>query len=287
MIKLLKDYPRYVTPNFKPYDPVELAKMTEKIVTRWKDNVLMRKYTDVYCAGVYGGIATAYAVGCCLRCIFCWVNKSRDFPEKYGSFYTPQMLFERLKEVAQKRGIRKARISGGEPTLGKQHLLEVLELIEDSNYFKLFILETNGIIFGTDKDYVRKIRNFDKVYVRISLKAGTPEMFTKKTGAVQSSFKIPFQAIRNLIDCGIKFHVAAMSADPRFMTPEERLEFAKKLMEIHPSLLKNLEEEVVDPYKAALERLRYANWKIEWPLRQRYTSISSLIERRMNTKKGG
>ena len=39
--KEMKEYPRYITPGFAPYDPIELAEMTEEIVCRG----LSRKYT--------------------------------------------------------------------------------------------------------------------------------------------------------------------------------------------------------------------------------------------------
>ena len=49
-----------------------------------------------------------------------------------------------------------------------------------------------------------------------------------------------------------------MSADPRIMKPEERRELIKKLVEIESKLLLNLEEEIVNPYKNTLKRLKYA-----------------------------
>jgi len=74
----MEKYPRYVTPNFEPFDPVELARETEKIVTRYnEDGKCERKYTAFYATGVYGGIATGYTVGCCLRCCF------RTLPLRY------------------------------------------------------------------------------------------------------------------------------------------------------------------------------------------------------------
>jgi uncharacterized Fe-S cluster-containing radical SAM superfamily protein len=73
-------YPRYLEEGSQPYDPLALIRLTEEIVCRGE----ARKYTAFYCTGVYGGIATGYTVGCCLRCIFCWVDASRDFPETNG-----------------------------------------------------------------------------------------------------------------------------------------------------------------------------------------------------------
>jgi len=264
----MKIYPRFLSPDSKPFDPVGLARETEKLVCRGRG----RKYTDFYATGVYGGIATGYSCGCCLRCVFCWVDWSRDFPEKYGRFYSPEEVFKRLSKAANEYGTTRLRLSGAEPTLGEEHLLSVLDLVEHSKY-KLFILETNGILFGVDEDYVEKVSKFKKMHIRVSLKAGTPLDFTRKTGATSESFDIPFKAIKNLMKHDCSFHVAAMSADPRITSSEERVSLLSKLAEINQNLLTNLEEEVVDPYQTTLERLKYARFKIEWPLKRVYKAI--------------
>jgi len=48
MLEAGSEYPRYVTPGFKPFDPVKLAKVTEKIVCKGDK----RKYTAFYATGV-------------------------------------------------------------------------------------------------------------------------------------------------------------------------------------------------------------------------------------------
>jgi uncharacterized Fe-S cluster-containing radical SAM superfamily protein len=267
--RTLTSYPRCIGPSLEPFDPVELAYETEKIVCRGD----ARKYTDFYVVGVYGGIATGYAVGCCLRCVFCWVDWSRDYPQRFGQFYSPDEAFRRLKAAAR-RGVNRLRVSGAEPTIGKSHLLALLERFEASD-FELFILETNGILFGVDKDYVRAISRLKKIHVRVSLKAGTPEAFARKTGAEPESFDIPFRGVRNLLDCGVSFHVAAMSADPRIMTPEERRSLIERLEDVDLGLALNLEEEIVDRYRTTLARLRYAALDLDWPLREAYAPIRS------------
>jgi len=52
-----------VFPNsrIKPFDPLELARETEKIVTREGPEGLERKYIGFYLVPVYRGIATGYA----------------------------------------------------------------------------------------------------------------------------------------------------------------------------------------------------------------------------------
>lgn len=255
-----ENYQRYLEPGFTPFDPLELARQTEQIVCRGDS----RKYTKFYCTGVYGGIATGYTCGCCLRCIFCWVDWSRDFPEKSGVFRSPAEAFGQLARVARKARVRQLRISGAEPTIGKSHLLSLLAKVESSS-FRLFILETNGILLGADPNYARQIARFKKVHTRLSLKAGTPEAFTRKTGARPESFELPFEGIVNLLRAEASFHVAAMTADERIVSRQERRNLLDRLSSIHPALADNLEEEIVDPYHTTLERLQYAGLKLKWP----------------------
>ena len=268
----MRAYPCFLTPGFEPFDPIELARETERIVCRGDE----RKYTAFYATGVYGGIATGYTCGCCLRCVFCWVDWSRDFPEKFGEFYSPEEAFRRLRGGARSAGVKKLRISGAEPTLGKGHLLKLLEHVEGSE-FDLFILETNGILFGVDRGYVRAISKFKKPHVRVSLKAGTPEAFTRKTGAKPEAFEIPFRAIRNLLDAGVSFHVAGMVDDPRIVSEDERVELVRRLAEIDTKLVLTFEGEVIDPYDTTLKRLEAAGLELKWPLKVRYRPLRELL----------
>jgi len=251
----MENYSRYVAKKFKNFDPVQLAEKTEKIVCRGNK----RKYTNFSRSREYGGIITGYTCGCCLRCVFCWADWSRDFPERSaGRFYSPEEAFQRLRETASRLGVKKIRLSGAEPTLGREHLLELLKYIDDSEFS--FILETNGILFGVDKSFVKEVSRFKKPHIRVSIKAGTPSEFTRKTGAIPESFEIPFQAIRNLLDYNVNFNVAAVT-DPRIMTREERLKLIAKLKSIDPNLVSNLEEEILEPFHPALTRLNYAGFK--------------------------
>jgi len=263
------NYQRFLTPDFKPFDPLELAKETERIVLREGPEGWERKYTDFYSVPVYGGIATGYAAGCCLRCSYCWSNWSRDFPDKLGQFYSPKQVVSNLLEAAQRgilyseywreriHEINKLRLSGCEPTLGKEHLLAVLKLVEESKY-PLFILETNGILLGHERDYIKKLADFkEKLYVRVSMKAATPEGFAHRTGAMGEYYRLPFKALKHLLDEGIYAKAAAMT-DPKVMPREERELLIHMLDEIDPTsdYPNTLEEEEIDAYDTTIKRLK-------------------------------
>ena len=265
----MKTYQRFLTSNFKPFNPLELARETEKIVTRRGKEGLERKYVGIYSAPVYRGIATGYAAGCCLRCIYCWANWSRDFPERCGEFYSPKEVAQRLFRAAEKGiiapgwerfrhlKVEKLRLSGCEPTIGKEHLLSVLKYVKDSKY-QLFILETNGILFGADRDYVKQLKEFkEKLYVRVSIKAAVPEGFSQRTGALEEYYELPFKALDNLLDEGVYARAAAMT-DPGVMPKEEKKILIEKLNGIDPKAdySSTLEEERIDKYDTTLQRLK-------------------------------
>ena len=146
-------------------DPVKLAEETEKIVSR---GALRKYYRSARPEKWYGGISSAYCCGCNLRCLFCFSGFPRDHPESIGQFYEPQQIFKELVACANKYGYERIRITGNEPTLGKEHLFGLLELIEKTDF--LFILESNGILIGDEEDNARRLAKYKHVHVRISLK---------------------------------------------------------------------------------------------------------------------
>ena len=262
------NYQRFLTPESKPFDPLELAKETENIVTRKGPEGQERKYTAFYSVPVYRGIATGYAAGCCLRCIYCWTNWSRDYPEKHGNYYTPQQAAQNLFKAAENGityseywrrripKVNKLRVSGCEPTIGKEHLLSLLEYVEQSGY--PFYLETNGILFGADRDYVKVLSRFSRfIYVRVSFKAANPEGFSQRTGAIGRFYELPFKALKHLLNEGIYARAAAMT-DPKVMPEEERKILIEKLNAIDPNAryYETLEEECIDTYETTTKRLR-------------------------------
>ena len=112
-------------------------------------------------------------------------------PGRYGKFYLPQQVAEKLTTIAYKKRFRQVRISGNEPTLARDHLLQVLEQIPGDI---LFILETNGILIGHDSTYARDLSRFENLYVRMSMKGTSEAEFTRLTGAELSWFSVKWNS---------------------------------------------------------------------------------------------
>ena len=235
------------------FDPLDLAREIETVVTRGE----LRKYYRTARPGRwYGGIASADCCGCCLRCVFCWSGAPRDNPGGIGKFYSPEHIFGKLDACARKFGYKQLRVSGNEPTLGKEHLLRLLELVDQSGY--LFILETNGILIGWDKSYARELSRFKCLHVRVSIKGTDEHEFSVLTGAKPEAFGLQLKALENLLNAGVSCHPAVMLS----FSPKEGLQgLLKRLEAIDKSLLKQVEEEYVFLYPHVVERLRRAGIK--------------------------
>lgn len=232
-------------------DPLELARATEQIVVR---NFARKYYRLARPARWYGGIATADVVGCNLRCAFCWSGKPRDEPERCGKFYTPEQVFQALHCCAQRYAYRQLRLSGNEPTIGRQHLLALLELVEQEGY--AFILETNGILIGNDSSYAKQLSKFSCLHVRVSLKGTTEAEFAKLTSARPECFQLQLKALQHLLDAGVACHAAVMLSFSTKQTHEQLLERLKSIDERI-----EVESEYVFMYPHVIKRLKSAKLK--------------------------
>ncbi|VVB59327.1 7-carboxy-7-deazaguanine synthase [uncultured archaeon] len=224
------------------YNPLELSKKIEKIVV--ENN--LKKYYRFRPTGFYGGIATADTVGCNLRCKFCWSSNSVWNAMDTGEFYSSEVVADTLQGITDKKGYHQLRISGGEPTIGKQHLIQVLESIK-STY--VFILETNGILLGYDKKYVEDLSIFKNLHVRVCLKGADSEEFSLFTGA-EIGFEYQLTALRYLRDAHMNFNIALVSTHQ-----EKKQNFFKKLVEMNLEKVM-IEEEEIKLYPMVRNRLQ-------------------------------
>lgn len=227
------------------FDPLELAELTKNIVCKNSQ----RKYYRFRASRFYGGIATADSVGCCLRCVFCWSWNIVARPQECGRFYSAEEVAGRLIAIAEKKKFRQLRISGNEPTICREHLIKLLELIPEKY---LFILETNGILIGSDITYAEELSKFPNLYVRVSLKGTNEEEFSRLTGAVPEGFGLQLNSLKNLVKCGVNVRPACMIS---FSPPENIADLRKRLRAIAPGF-ESFEVEELILYPSVEKRLK-------------------------------
>lgn len=233
------------------YDALERHGAIEKLVTRNKGEVQERKYWRFRYDHWYGGIVTADAVGCGLVCKYCWVSDAVMFkPDVIGEFYSPEHVAGTLAEMAKKRGLTQLRVSGGEPTIGKRHFLQLVSNLEDKQLN--FILETNGILIGHDIGYANDLAKYPFVHVRVSLKGCNEEEFTMLTDAKHEGFRLQLKALENLVKAGVECHPAVMTS----FSQEKSLEqFIQQLRSISKKLGDSLETEELILYPSVRRKI--------------------------------
>ncbi len=234
------------------YDPLDLSRAVASVVCREGK----RKYYRFRATRFYGGSATADTVGCNLRCVYCWNWRINANPERFGTFYSPEDVVQRLITIVKEKGFSYVRVTGGEPTLCFPHLLRLIELIPPRY---TFILETNGILLA-DEDRVRALSSFEHLFVRVSLKGVDGETFHRVTGADPRFFDFQIRALELLS----RFGVPARPALPFNLFPPDKIRaLQRRLIEIDDAYV--LELEPVLDYGGAYKRLRAAGLDIYWP----------------------
>ena len=230
-----------------PFDPIERAKKTEKIVMRDDE----RKYYRFRYTRYYGGIVTADTVGCNLLCAYCWNYFKNLRPERYGEFYAPEEVAEKLLKIARTKNCYLFRISGAEPILGRKSAEHVASVISHTK--GEFILETNGIVLGYSPALVDLFEGLN-VVVRVTVKGWDEESFERITGAKGEFFKYQLRALKALADGGIPFWIAVMYD----VFGDDGV---KKLEKVLPVACR-IEFEYLERYPFVLENLRKRGIKV-------------------------
>ena len=244
----------------KGYDPLWLTTIIEKHVAQG----VKRKYYRFRPARFYGGIATGDVVGCNLRCVFCWTGRARDDPRQ-GFWTDAYTAYRRLSKIALTHKYRFVRLSGGEPTIGFEHLARLLDYFEEDSRF-IFILETNGILIGARREYARILSRYSILHVRVSIKACNSTWFHKLTGAKPTAFRYQVTALKNLLDYGVSVHAAIVVS---YGDNECWKQFLEELSNtVGEKIITELEPEVIKLYGHVARRLRALGL-----LPERYTTI--------------
>lgn len=239
------------------YDPIESHRKTENLMVRKRSGGDLKKYYRLRHDRWYGGIVTADCAGCGLTCKFCWVRSERMHEgEGSGEFFTPEDIAENILKLVKEKKVQQVRVSGGEPTIGREHLFQLLNKLQNKRL--RFILETNGILIGEDETYAKELALYPFVHTRVSLKGCTEEEFARLTGADPKGFQLQLAALNNLVKAGVSTHPAVMLS---FSSKEAVDRLYTTIWKIDPRMHSEVEKEEMILYPHVLEKLRKANLK--------------------------
>jgi GTP 3',8-cyclase len=159
---------------------------------------------------------------CNLRCLYCMPDEGIDFVSHDEILSYEEMLH--LVKVSVLSGIRKVRLTGGEPLVRKNFVsfLERLSSIED---LKEISITTNGVLL---KEYAAAIRQCGICRINVSLDSLKPERFFHITR--RDLFHRVWEGIEEAERLNfhpIKINVVAMKG----INDDEVLDFARLTME--------------------------------------------------------
>ena len=235
------------------FDPLALNAKTEEIVVDGNK----RKYVQLgRSLRFYGGTTSATEVGCNLRCKFCFSDQPVWNPKNTGRFYTPQQVFDGLAKNARRYGHKLISASASEGTIGREHLFELLDLVEQSEF--IYILETNGMNLGADPELAKQLAKYKRLHVRVSIKGCSEDEFHVLTGAHREAYGLPFMAMKHLIEAGVSCNACVMAS---FSDSEGIALIKGRLAEVSPGILKSLEIERIKQFPKVRARLLKHNLK--------------------------
>lgn len=244
------------------YDPLILTRKVEEIVIRRKENKEYRKYYRFRKDRWYGGIVTGDVVGCNLRCKFCWAWRFSWNAHTQGEYLNAYQAFKRLLSLAQKHRVKQLRLSGGEPTIGFEHLTELIDLAIDYGYH--FVLETNGIILGVYKDLAYRLGKYCGlgIEVRVSIKGTSPEEFVMLTGAEPRYWSVQLKALSNLVEAGLEPGEEVYAAVMLSFSLDKGLTRIKRVLaSIDHRLSETIDKEYIILYPHVIELMRMTGLK--------------------------
>ncbi|NOZ88933.1 MAG: radical SAM protein [Crenarchaeota archaeon] len=190
------------------YDPVKVSERLERLVEKG----LERRYFRFRGSRFYGGSAVGDVVLCNLRCVFCWTGPARDDP-RIGFWVDPSAAGRRLLSIARSEGYRVLRLSAGEPTLGRRHLIALLDYLAARLAGEVFVLETNGILLASDGRLLESLERHRRfLHVRVSIKACNRWWFQLLTGASADAFELQLRAVEILEASSLSYSVAVFAA---------------------------------------------------------------------------
>jgi cyclic pyranopterin phosphate synthase len=155
---------------------------------------------------------------CNLRCMYCMPDEGVDFVPHNQILSYEEMLH--LVSLSVKAGIRKVRLTGGEPLVRKGFIpfLEKLSAIEN---LKEISLTTNGVLL---KEFALDIKRCGICRINVSLDSLNPQRFVRITG--RDYFHRVLEGIEEADRLGfapIKINVVAM----RGINDDEILDFGR------------------------------------------------------------
>ncbi|MDY6777627.1 MAG: radical SAM protein [Candidatus Nanohaloarchaea archaeon] len=166
--------------------------------------------------------AVADCIGSNLRCAheWGWCEGIIGKPGK-GRLYRPEKVAERLETLAADNDSTLVRLSGMEPIMGDDHLLQLTQHLSDTYQLRI---DTNGMLLSDGFAAALQDRH-DDLRIRLSFKGVDPDTFSRLAQVEPEQFQRQIDAFQSCIEHGITIQpvLAGVYSDEDGEKLEQRL----------------------------------------------------------------
>ena len=140
---------------------------------------------------------------CNMKCAHCYNNSGMN--NSVSDAMTPQKWIDFSKYLVEKGGVYETLLSGGEPFLLGDTVIKIMDILNEMNEKRWFLLITNGYFLTEEK--IQQLRKYRYHWLQISIDGSTPE-YHDKFRNLQGSWEKAVNAAKKVTENGIPLKIA-------------------------------------------------------------------------------
>ncbi|MFH1799033.1 MAG: GTP 3',8-cyclase MoaA [Candidatus Omnitrophota bacterium] len=202
---------------------------------------------------------------CNLNCIYCTPLEKKDFLTHDEVLRYEEMA--RIVKLFVKSGIRKVRITGGEPLI-KKGIVDLVRIIKEIDGVEELSMTTNGVYL---KDFARELKDAGLRGINVSIDTLKRERFKFITGL--DCFNNVWQGIEEALEIGLmplKLNVIPMKG----INDDEILDFARLTLE-YPITVRFIEFFLVNKRSEALKSRLIENDTVKNKIEEKFSRMEA------------
>lgn len=171
-------------------------------------------------------LSIAVTNACNLRCYYCSPDGNNGMGEAYGTKTDKIDLkdLEKKIKIAEKEGVTRVRITGGEPLL-VPNITDFFRFLDEQTTME-YAVATNGILVNK---YFDELVALDRIDLRISLDSLKPEKFAKICGTSEKSYYQVMNNLKSLSKIGKLHRIASVIGKDNEDEIESLIDFAENM----------------------------------------------------------
>ncbi|MCM4156212.1 GTP 3',8-cyclase MoaA [Gramella sp. AN32] len=210
---------------------------------------------------------------CNLRCNYCMPAEGIDFADRKDLLSLDELFS--LSKILVEQGIRKIRITGGEPFMRKD-LMQLLRKLKTLPELEDISITTNATLIG---DHIEELKSLGIKNINVSLDAIQEETFNKITRRKQ--FKVVQKNLYRLIEEGFTVKINYIVLDEQNI--QDMIPVLNTLVKDYPVAVRFLEEMPFNGGSKTFQSIKWNHKKIYDYISENFKNITPLISEKTST----